>query len=527
MSRLPDSNLQQPVTQWQEAHHSTPASKESLREGVVWSVNEKRQTSGEKDSRLLDEFRNCSDWREKLRLWFGAEFLKKWVKDWDSIIRFLDQDIARLDLLLSEQLERVIQHPQFQRLEAGWMGMNHLVNCKEDNAGKYISVRILSARWGELKSDLEGAIEFDQSNLFRKIYEEGIGTPGANPFSALLMNYDIHPTPSKLHPFDDIWMVEKFSEIAACAFAPMFFNASPAMFGVDEFAELQNGSNVELLHSSPAFARWNRFRSTADARFVSLMLPRILMRKPYRPEYLNEFGFRFEESTKGRNSHLWGGAIWGMGEILIRNFAQSGWFTEIRGMERGLDVGGVVRGPAQESFISEPGRVASKPIVDVVITDAMDRVFAKQGFMSLCASKYSPEAVLYSCPSAQKPKKFDSREANANAELSILTNYILCASRVTHFIKIIARDMIGSVKDANEIQGRLQDWILNYVNRDPHANRDMRMERPLLDGLVQVIPTVGRPGEYNCSISLEPFHTFEDVRVALRLDTKLVNPVTS
>lgn len=475
------------------------------------------------EATVLQQFLCEKSWAKKLATWLGRGELQKWSASNASIKQQLERDIAKIDGMVSKQLNDIMHHESFKRLEASWRGLEYLVACKDEVAQAPIQIKVWNVTWAELKKDQEGAMEFDQSMFFKKIYEEALGTPGVPPFSVILTDFDIHPRPSREHPFDDIAILQRLSETAAAAFAPLLINASPSMFGVDHFHELRQSFDLEKLHARPDFLRWQQFRTTEESRFVSVLLPRMLLRKPYRPERNHHFGFPFEELPKTAEDHIWGGAIFGMGEVLIRAFAESRWFANIRGVQRGVQSGGLVVGPTMDAFETEPDGLAPKAITETMISDAFERQLAKLGFISLCACPNTPFGAFYSCPSVQKPGRYTTPEANANAELSALTNYMLCASRFGHYVKVMARDKIGAMIDANELQDFLSQWLINYVNRDPDANPRIRAEKPLLDGAVQVRSKPGRPGEYDCIIQLEPYHSFDDIRASLKLDTKLVN----
>ena len=475
------------------------------------------------DATVLEQFLHEQSWVKKLSIWLGEGDLQKWYADKDAIIKQLGRDIAKIDSLVSSQLNEIMHGERFKRLEASWRGLEYLVACKEEVGQAPIQIKVWNVKWTELKKDQEGAIEFDQSVFFKKIYEEALGTPGVSPFSVILADFDVHPRPSREHPFDDIAILQRLSETAAAAFAPLLINASPSMFGVDKFHEMRQSFDLEKLHGREDFVRWQQFRKTEESRFVSVLLPRMLLRKPYRPERNHHFGFPFEELPKSAEDHIWGGAIFGMGEVLIRAFAESRWFANIRGVQRGIQSGGLVVGPTMDSFETESDGLAPKSITEAMISDVFERQLAKLGFISLCACPSTPFGAFYSCPSVHKPGRYTTPEANANAELSALTNYMLCASRFGHYVKVMARDKIGSLIDASELQEFLSQWLINYVNRDPDASPRMRAEKPLLDGAVQVRSKPGRPGEYDCIIQLEPYHSFDEIRASLTLDTKLVN----
>jgi type VI secretion system protein ImpD len=460
---------------------------------------------------------------EKLSLWLGAERLR-WMRSRADIAQQLDRDIATIDGLVSRQLNAILHHPAFQKLEASWRGLYHLVDCQEKANDRDIKIKVWNVSWRMLRDDLDGAVDFDQSQFFKRIYEEQIGTAGADAFSAILMDFEIHPRPSREHKFDDIALLESISATAAAAFAPLFIGADPSMFQIDRYAELKPSMPIETMHGQAEFIKWRSFRQMEDSRFVTLLLPRMLIRQPYRPEVNYDFGFPFEETTGSSEDYLWGNPIWGMGEVLIRAFAESRWFANIRGLTQGEETGGLVIGPAHEVFTTESRESAPKPIAETIISDHLERRLTRLGFTPLCATKYGSEAVFYSIASAQKPKPYNDPLANTNAELSALTNYILCASRFAHYLKNLYRDKIGLFIGAYEIESFLSDWLMTYVNSDPDASSSARASAPLLNADVSVTDRLGSPGEYDCVIQLEPFHGFDDVRATVKLDTRLTGP---
>jgi type VI secretion system protein ImpD len=459
-------------------------------------------------------------WMEKLTVWLGANHLRC-MQSHDQIARQLDRDIATIDKLVGRQLNAILHHPAFQKLEASWRGLHHLVACQEKADDELIKIKVWNVSWRMLRDDLEGAVEFDQSQFFKKIYEEEIGTSGWQAFSALLMDFEIHPRPNRDHPFDDISLLQSMSATAAAAFAPLFIGAHSSMFQIDQYAELKPSSRIEAMHQQPEFLTWRSFRQMEDSRFVTLLLPRMLIRQPFRPEVRNDFGFPFEETTGSSSDYLWGNPIWGIGEVLIRSFAESRWFANIRGLTQGESTGGLVLGPAHEVFATETRESAPKPITETIISDHFERRLTRLGFTPLCATKYGCEAVYYSIASAQLPKRYNDPMATTNAELSALTNYILCASRFGHYVKFLSREKIGSLVGAYDIETFLSNWLTDFVNRDPDASVTARASAPLLDASVKVTERLGSPGEYDCAIQLEPFHGFDDVRATVKLDTRL------
>jgi len=469
----------------------------------------------------LDEFVSSKDDATRLLLWFGEDRLRKcWGAPGDWLTEQIDRDIAKIDSMVEKQLNAVLHSQLFQRLEASWRGIQYLVDKREQYSDSRIVIKLLNVSWSELNRDFESAIEFDQSHFFKKIYEEGMGQAGADPFSAIIADYFIHPRLSREHRFDDMNNLRGLAQVAAAAFCPLIINAHPSMFAVDHFSDLKNSINLQTLHSGLDFFAWQRFRELEDSRFVSLALPRLLMRRPYRENF--DLGFPFTENVVHSDDYLWGGAAFGMGEVLMRSFADSGWFANIRGAQRGIDGGGLVTGPAFDPFSTEPLENAGRSITDVVLNDEFERELSSAGFLPMCVCKDMALAAFYSAASAQKPKEYNTIEATMSARLSTMLNYLLCVSRFAHYLKWIARDKIGSCGTPEELQRILQRWITDYVSPDADANASTRLRKPLLEAEIKVIAIPGRAGEYESVFHLVPHHELDDMRVSIRLDTKLM-----
>jgi type VI secretion system ImpC/EvpB family protein len=249
-------------------------------------------------------------------------------------------------------------------------------------------------------------------------------------------------------------------------------------------------------------------------------MPHILMRRPYRDNF--DHGFPFTEKVVRQEDYLWGGAAFGMGEVLIRSFAESGWFANIRGAQRGIEGGGLIVGPATDPFDTEPHQNAPRSITDVSFGDEFERELASAGFLPLCACKDMPQAAFYSSTTTQKARQYNTLEATMSAKLSTMINYMLCVSRFGHYLKWIARQKIGGCSTPAELQDILQRWITGYVTPDPNASESARLQKPLLEAEIMVAEIPGRPGEYESVFHLVPHHELDDMRVSIRLDTKLL-----
>ena len=470
----------------------------------------------------LDRFLAAESVAEKLRLWLGDDFLRREAGErWGEVAGRLQGAVAAIDAALCRQLERILHHSDFQQLEATWRGVAHLTDCKDRAGDAPIRVRVLNAGWAEIRRDFDRASEFDQSELFRKIYEDEFGTPGGQPYGALLADFEVHPRPSPEHPHDDISVLKSLAQVAAAAFCPVFLNASPTMFGVDRFDQMQQSVDYSKVQGDLDFLAWRQFRQSEDARFIGLVMPRMLMRRPYGREQIARCGFSFEEYGRDRDGHLWGGAVYAVGETLIRAFGQSRWLADVRGAQRGVEGGGLVLGPVYADFATDSPDVTFKVSTETVISDTLEQQLTELGFIPLCACKDAPFSAFYSCPSTQKPKAYNTPDATANAKISAMLNYMLCVSRFSHYVKVICRDKVGGFRDAESLQRELHDWLMNYVVTNPDAGPSIKAGRPLRDAQVRVLDDPGKPGSYRCVLQLSPHYELDDMQASIRLVTEL------
>ncbi len=380
-------------------------------------------------------------------------------------------------------------------------------------------MRILDVSWKELARDLGRAIEFDQSQLFKKVYSEEYDTPGGEPFGVLLGDYEVRHRTDSEHRTDDLSTLRAVAGVAAAAFAPFVAAAHPALLDLTEFAELELPLNLERTFDQAEYLAWNAFRDTEDARFVGLTLPRVLMRPPYRDDGARADGFRFREEVGGpdRENYLWGNAAYAFGAVLARAFADSGWFAMIRGGEGGGLAPGL---PAPSFGLDRPG-VAPRPPTDAVVTDAMEKEVGELGFIPLCACQDAGAAAFHGNQSVQKPAKFDEPAATANARLSAMLQYVLCAARFAHYIKVISREKLGSFTGPAECEEYLRRWLQNYTTANEDAGPDLKARHPLREARVQVRERPDKPGSYLCVAQLRPHFQLDQLSAGLKLVTEL------
>ncbi|MEZ6136670.1 MAG: type VI secretion system contractile sheath large subunit [Pirellulaceae bacterium] len=479
-------------------------------------------------SQRLAEFSNGQlSTEQALRLWVGdfkSQIAETDYASWkqQAALR-LTYHVAEIDRLISEQLNEVLHHARFQALEASWRGLRMLVDSASAEGTRQVRVRVLNVSWREVQRDFERASEFDNSTIFRKVYEEEFGTPGGTPYSMLVGDYEVHPRPTAAHPYDDMATLGHLAGVAAAAFCPFVCGASPSLFGVDNFVDLQHTQDLGRGFLLPEFVKWRSLRKQEDARFVGLAMPRVVMRKPYEIEDTRGFCFQEDVAVGHLGNYLWGNAAYAWAGVLIRTFAQSGWLADIRGTERNHVGGGLVTDLPSISFNTDRDGVGLRSSTDLVVTDQQESALAKLGFLPLCQCHDTPYAAFYSSQSIQEPAAYDDEVATANANISSMLQYMLCVSRFAHYLKVIARDVIGSATEPDEMEGVLDAWIKQYVTPDDSAKPEVKARRPLRKAEVTVSRDPGRPGSFQCTFSLLPHYQLDDLSASIRLQTTMSN----
>jgi len=422
--------------------------------------------------------------------------------------------IADIDRLISLQLNEVIHHPSFQKLEATWTGIRHLVINSETS--EMLKIKLLNASKKDLLRDLQRALEFDQSALFKKVYEEEFGVFGGAPFAALVGDYEFGRSG------EDIELLEKVSQVASAAHAPFLSAASPEMINLSEFGQMTGIRDVGKVFDSTEYARWKGFRATDDSRYVALTLPHVLMREPYGKDTRQIDEFAFEEGVDGRDhsKYLWGNAAYSLAGRLTNSFARFGWCASIRGVENG----GLVEALATHNFRTDEGDVALKCPTEVGITDRREKELADQGFVPLVHCKGTDYAAFLSVQTCNKPKLYDKAEANANARLSAQLPYMLAMARFAHYLKAMMRDKLGSTMSRSQAELFLNQWIANYVIADDNASPAAKSERPLREARIEVVEVAGKPGALRAVAFLRPHFQLDELTVSLRLVADLPQP---
>lgn len=424
----------------------------------------------------------------------------------------LDARIAEIDQLLSDQLSEVMHHPEFQKLESSWTGLHYL--CKHTSTGVGMKIQVFNATKKELVKDFRSAVEFDQSALFKKVYEEEFGTFGGAPFGTLIGDFEF------TRNAEDMYFVEQMAHVAAAAHAPFISAASPELFGLDSFAELGRPRDMAKVFDTVEYAKWQYFRECEDSRYVGLTVPRFLGRLPFDPKEGNVVeGFNFIENVDGtdHSKYLWVNAAYAMGARLTSAFENFGWCAAIRGVEGG----GLVEDLPTHTFKTDDGEVALKCPTEVAITDRREKELSDLGFMPLVHCKGKDYAAFFGAQSAQKPKKYDLDTANANAVLSAQLQYIFSVCRIAHYLKAMMRDKIGSFASANNVEQFLNRWIRQYVVADDNATQETKATYPLREASIEVSEVPGKPGAYRAVAFIRPHFQLDELSVSLRLVAEL------
>jgi type VI secretion system protein ImpC len=422
--------------------------------------------------------------------------------------------IAQIDHLISLQLSEVLHHAAFQKLEGSWRGLRHLVYNSETSS--MLKIRVMNVTKKELLRDLQRAPEFDQSALFKKVYEEEYGVFGGAPFGALVGDYEFGK-----HP-EDVELLERVSQVAAAAHAPFISGTDPSLLNLETWTNLDAPRDLAKIFDTTEYAKWKSFRQSEDSRYVGLCLPRTLGRLPYGKDTKPVEAFNYEEGVDGtdHSKYLWSNAAYSFATRLTASFATYGMCVAVRGVEGG----GLVEGLPTHNFYTDEGDVVMKCPTEVPITDRREKELSDLGFIPLVHCKGTDYAAFFAAQSAQKAKLYDTDSANANARLSTQLPYIMAVSRFAHYLKAMMRDKVGSFMSREQAETFLNRWITNYVTPDDSASQAAKASRPLREARVDVVEVPGKPGCYRAVAFLRPHFQLDELTVSLRLVAELPAP---
>ena len=445
---------------------------------------------------------------------FVAQFLEGSMTLSRDSEAMINARIAQIDHLLSIQLNEVLHHQAFQKLEGSWRGLKYLLDHTETSEN--LKIKVLNCSKKDLLRDLQRASEFDQSAMFKKVYEEEFGVFGGHPFGALIGDYEFTKNP------EDMELLEKVSQVAAAAHAPFLSAANASLFNLDSYTELGAPRDLAKIFDTTEYAKWKSFRNSDDSRYIGLTVPHILMRDPYGKNTRPVDEFDYEEAVDGTDhtKYLWGNAAWALGSRITESFAMYNWCATIRGVEGG----GKVEGLTVHNFTTDEGDIAMKCPTEAAITDRREKELADLGFIPLVHCKNTDYAAFFSVQSCQKPKKYDTDAATANARLSTNLSYVLAVSRFGHYLKAMMRDKIGSFMSRDDCWRFLNRWISQYVTQDDKANQSTKAQFPLREARVDVEEIKGKPGCYRAITYLRPHFQLDELGVSLRLVADLPEP---
>ena len=432
----------------------------------------------------------------------------------DDAIKSIHAMIAVIDKKLTDQVNEILHHADFKKIEGAWRGLHHLVNNTETD--EMLKIRVLNISKSELGKTLsrfEGTA-WDQSPVFRQVYTHEYSQFGGEPFGCLVGDYEFDNSPP------DVAMLRNIAQISAAAHAPFVAAAGPSLFGMETWQELMNPRDLTKITLTPEHAGWNSLRGSEDSRYIALAMPRVLARLPYGAKTDPVEGFDFEEDIDGSDhtEYTWMNAAYAMAVNINRSFKLYGWCSRIRGIESG----GAVTNLPVHTFPTDDGGVDMKCPTEIAIDDRREAELAKLGLMPLVHKKNSDIAAFIGAQTLQKPQEYDDADATANANLSARLPYIFATCRFAHYLKSIARDKVGSFKEKGDMQKWLQRWINNYVDGNPdHSTETVKAQKPLRDARVVVEEIQENPGYYTSRFYLRPHYQLEGLTASLRLVSRI------
>ena len=432
----------------------------------------------------------------------------------DDVLHSIDSMIAEIDKKLSDQVNAIIHNEEYQQLESAWRGLHHLVNNTETD--EQLKIRVLNISKKDLGKTLrkfKGAA-WDQSPIFKKLYEEEFGQFGGEPYGCLVGDYHFN------HSAPDVELLGEMAKVAAAAHAPFITGADPSLMQFESWQELSNPRDLTKITSTPEYAAWNSLRNSEDSKYLGLTMPRFLGRQPYGASSNPVEEFAFEENVGNAESEnfSWVNAAYGMATNINRSFKEYGWCSRIRGVESG----GTVDNLPTHTFPTDDGGVDMKCPTEIGISDRREAELAKGGLMPLIHRKNTDMAAFIGAQSLHRPAEYDDADATANANLAARLPYLFATCRFAHYLKCMVRDKVGSYKSRDDMQKFLQAWITNYVDGSPDSSSEtIKAEKPLAAAEVVVEEVEGNPGFYQSKFFLKPHYQLEGLSVSLRLTSKL------
>jgi type VI secretion system protein ImpD len=431
--------------------------------------------------------------------------------------------------LINKQLDAILHHKKLKQLEASWRGLEYLSNVEADyDENLTIKLKVLNVGWQELGKDLTRAIEFDQSNIFKRVYSDEFDSPGGEPFGVLLGDYAITHRQRPRTTFSDVEVLKHISDVSTAALCPFITGVEASLFGIDSLRELGYPLNVSSVFEQKEYTQWNRLRNYEGTRFIGLTLPDTLMRQPYDDDNSRWESFNYRERVDDVDKDLlWGNSCYAFGSVLIRAFANTGWFADIRGGVHEFGEGGVVKHLNYAKNRFEKNNISPRPATNSQVDDFLERELSDLGFIPLCSYHSVENSIFYSNSSLHKPNEYTSEIASANAKLSAMIQYMMCVSRFGHYVKVIGRDKLGSFIGPEECQRIFQNWLNQYTTANETDSSELKARYPLSMSKVEVKEKAGSPGYYSCIMHLQPHFQMDQLVSSIKLITELAVGATS
>jgi type VI secretion system protein ImpC len=427
-----------------------------------------------------------------------------------EVLDTIEEMIARLDEKMTAQMNEVLHAPEFQQLESAWRGLNYLVFNSETDAT--LKIRVLNVGKMELYRHLKNfpGARWDQSPLFKAVYESEFGTLGGEPYGTIVADFSFSHAPT------DVQLLRDLSKVAASSHAPLVGGADPNLLGMDSWRELMNPRDIGKLMDTPDYAAWKGLRDQVDSRYVALCMPRVLSRLPYgaKSEPVEEFAFEEETDGLRGDKYAWMNAAYVMATNINRAYKEYGWTVRIRGVESG----GEVLNLPTHTFPTDDGGVDLKCPTEIAITDRREAELSKAGLISIVHRKNTDKAAFIGAQSVYKPKLMDRTEATASENLSARIPYMFAVSRFAHYLKCMVRDKIGSTKEKDQLEKWLNNWIVRYVDGDPkNSSEEVKARKPLAAAKITVVPNEENPGYYLANVYLRPHFQLEGMDIGMSL----------
>jgi type VI secretion system protein ImpC len=431
----------------------------------------------------------------------------------NDVVDTIESIIAGLDEKLSLQINEILHAPEFQQIESAWRGLQYLVFNSETDA--MLKIRVMNVSKDELYAHLRRypSAAWDQSPLFKRVYEEEFGQIGGQPYGCLIGDYQFS------HKAKDVQLLRDLCKIAAAAHAPFIAAAAPSLMGMNSWAELSNPRDLSKIFDKPDYAAWNGLRDSDDAKYLGLCLPRVLARLPYGAK--SEPESVFKEETEGRTAekYAWMNAAYVMASNINRAFKEYRWCSRICGVESGGEVDNL----PTHTFPTDDGGIDLKCPTEIAISERSEAELAKSGLMPLIHRKNTDRAAFIGAQSLMRPEPYQNNpEATASSNLAARLPYMFAVSRFAHYLKCMVRDKVGSYKEQEQLQKWMHNWIQDYVDGDPvNSTEETRACRPLADANITIAQNEENPGYYTATFELRPHYQLEGMEIGLRLVSRL------